>query len=1078
DRETLHDRTVNSSDAAAHMASELEGFEFLRADAREGDLGQVGEYRLLKLLGRGGMGVVFLAEDTVLRRQVALKLLQPGAARNDAVRDRFMREAQAAAALDHDNIVHVYQVGLAHDAPYLAMQLLKGETLTSYLRRKGQLEQADAARIGSEIARGLAAAHAQGLIHRDIKPDNLWIEPTGRVKILDFGLARDLQSSENMTMEGALLGTPRYMSPEQAIGNPLDGRSDLFSLGSVLYELLTGKAAFEGSNLVSILMAISKHDPEAWGSLDGNIDTELKELLSQLLAKTPAKRPAAASTVAEQLASIAARLERNSREKLAPVSAAPRVASGMDRGSRRRWFYAAAAGAAAIFLGIVIYVKLKDGRELKINVSDDVQELHIDVEGEGQAAVEPNVPPRATLASDYDPTPVGVPGTWAVGPDPLWNTGGVFIDSCEVLPGIVERPRSQESGRRWNYETVWPRSQSHVAKVSPDGTYLAIGSQDGATRVYSVDGFKLLTILPGFGGTNGVDGIAWSSDSQALALVADGAKHLRIWTVSGHLTHDEFIDGVTSVAWHPSMPLIAVGTYSQIRLLHQDQDRLEPVEPAVSLPTGARFRCLEWSPDGSRLAAMNFESKVFVWDLHDDSAASPSLTERFTKDLGNASSIAWSPSGDLAVVGDSLVEVFDADGESLKSFPYTGSVVCWTPDGRSMFGHDSGVARLFSMTAEDVESNPMPLWAWADPTAITALRDGRWLIASGNVVVVSSDLKETLFESPTRSESSRDIEWSSDGEHLWIATQPVPERTRIIKTDRWGVWRSAITAAKPTMIEFMAMGIRDDQQLFTSREQLWTSRGESLVPFFPMSALSIRWSPDGKYCAVGTTSGNVLILNEQKALISEQQVGEGETLVNWDPTTNRLAIACGAKLYWTSEAEDWEPRMIVDAGEWLAFHPVWGPKGEWIDVFGVGRWSVSGERLETNVGRLAMNWQPNGEPRAVSTYAHETWVLTPGGLPLASRTLNTQARHMRVPAWNPRHGVVAIPGDYSVVNLLSATDLEPLASILLLYDGEALSFSAAGELLDASNKEAMRHIVKVEIEDGQISLDSPIDAPQ
>lgn len=1079
DRETLHEPTVNTSDGVQLDAGELEGFEFLLREARSGELGRVGDYRLLKLLGRGGMGVVFLAEDTVLKRQVALKLLQPGAARNPAVRERFVREAQAAAGLDHDNIVHVYQVGLTHEAPYLAMQLLKGESLAAYLKQRGRLEPSEVARMGSEIASGLAAAHQRGLIHRDIKPDNLWVEPTGRVKILDFGLARDVQSNENMTVAGALLGTPRYMSPEQAIGNPLDARSDLFSLGSVLFEMLTGKPAFEGPNLVSILMAISKQTPESWDSQEVQLDREFKDLLKRLLAKEPDARPAQTSEVAEQLAAIASRLAQpQSKPQPKTVSKTlTNVSGGNDRGTHRRWMVAAAAGAAALFLGIVIYVKLKDGRELRVEVPDDVEELRIVVEDDSQTPTTTDSPTPTPVASHYDPTPVAMPGSWKAGPDPQWSVAGVSLKTCPVLPGICDVSRVQENGLRWNYETTWPRGYSDVAKVSPDGTHIAIGSQDGATRVYSVEGFELQAIFPGYGGTQGVMDLSWSSDSQSLAIIADGTRRLRVWTVSGRLVHEALIDGCTSVAWHPSESLLAVGTYVKVNLFRINAEGDEP-EEVGSIDSGAGVRCLKWSLDGSRLALTDRVSSITVHDYSSDASGTPIFTQRFRKEIASIKSFEWGPNGELAIlVGESL-EVLDAEGEMLKRFAYSGNAICWDNEGRRLFGHLSMRGLLFELETGNKTEVEWWLWSFTEPNVVGSFPDGRWFVITQNLAVASQDLKKVLFESPINP-SAMDVQWSADGEQLLIATYPLTKGASILKTDRWGVYQSRFEFSQAVVPSQLAVGLRDEHLVATVLNSgLWRVSGESVVPLNEFDASMAAWSHDGEYCAVGTSSGQAVLFDSELNLVNELSfgddqptgAGEGYVLLGWEPGTHRLALARGSRLYWTSEELDWKVQTIVDAGQWLGGYPTWGPAGDWIDIHGIGRWSLDGERVELDTNNIPQAWQPDGEARGVVAAGSETWLVSAGGLKLRSRVLNGSLPHLRKPVWNPRHAVIGILQSNSLVNLVSADSLEPLGVIVLISGSEQISFSAAGELLGPASDDAKKSLVKLEMSDEQVTF--------
>jgi serine/threonine protein kinase len=270
-----------------------------------GEIGRLGGYRVLKLLGVGGMGAVFLAEDGQLGRRVALKVMLPTLAVNPSARQRFLREARAAAAVEHDHVVAIHQVGEERGMPFLAMALLRGESLEERARREGRLPVSEVLRIGREVARGLAAAHEQGLIHRDIKPANVWLEaPGGRVKILDFGLARGAGDTARLTQQGTILGTPSYMAPEQLDGLAVDARADLFSLGVVLYYLATGVLPFTGRDTVSTLMAVSTKEARPPRQLNPDLPPALEALILRLLAKSADGRPPSARAVVEAIAAI------------------------------------------------------------------------------------------------------------------------------------------------------------------------------------------------------------------------------------------------------------------------------------------------------------------------------------------------------------------------------------------------------------------------------------------------------------------------------------------------------------------------------------------------------------------------------------------------------------------------------------------------------------------------------------------------------------------------------------------------------------------------------------------------------
>jgi formylglycine-generating enzyme required for sulfatase activity/serine/threonine protein kinase len=320
-----------SADEVAPLPLPREGKpeeELLRllSPAQEPDeIGRLGNYRVLRVLGAGGMGAVLQAEDPLLKRQVALKVMLPALAAFASHRQRFLQEGQAAAAITHDHVVAIFQVGEANGVPFLAMPLLKGESLEAAMKRR-RLSIADMLRVGRETAEGLAAAHKSGLIHRDIKPANIWLEtvparpgaesPPFRVKILDFGLARGAGGGKGLTQSGAILGTPGYMAPEQAGGRPVDGRSDLFSLGCVLYRMVTGRAAFRGDDLLAVLMAIATETPPPPAELKPDLPPGLSELIMRLLEKAPADRPQTAGAVSAALGAL---------ERQGPAAPAPRA---------------------------------------------------------------------------------------------------------------------------------------------------------------------------------------------------------------------------------------------------------------------------------------------------------------------------------------------------------------------------------------------------------------------------------------------------------------------------------------------------------------------------------------------------------------------------------------------------------------------------------------------------------------------------------------------------------------------------------------------------------------------------------
>jgi len=260
---------------------------------------ELGRYRLGRLIGSGGMGEVYLARDASLRRDVAIKFVNATAGASDLVTRRLLQEAQAVAALDHPGICAVHDVGTdSTGRPYMVMQYVPGETLASRLAR-GPLPVADTLRISAQIADALAAAHRRGIIHRDLKPQNVMLTPSGQPKLLDFGIAKVVPAAEtaatnttitNLTQAYGVVGTPAYMSPEQIQQQPMDGRSDLFALGCILFECLTGHRAFEGKQNLDVLGQVLHVQPPAPSTMRRELDARHDELCRRLLAKDPAER--------------------------------------------------------------------------------------------------------------------------------------------------------------------------------------------------------------------------------------------------------------------------------------------------------------------------------------------------------------------------------------------------------------------------------------------------------------------------------------------------------------------------------------------------------------------------------------------------------------------------------------------------------------------------------------------------------------------------------------------------------------------------------------------------------------------
>jgi len=260
-----------------------------------------GRYRLAEVIGRGGMGTVYRAVDLVLGRAVAVKLLPGLLADQDPTSvARFEREARAAAALNHPAVVAVYDTGADETGRFIVMELVEGRSLEAILRDQAQLDPDRAASVAARVADALAAAHAAGIVHRDIKPANVMVAEDGSVKVLDFGIART-RDTTTLTQNAAVLGTAAYMAPEQALGKPADERSDIYSLGCVLYALLAGHPPFTGDGAAAVLHQHANIAPDPLRAQNSRVSPALETLVMEMLAKSPSERPQTAAQVRDRL---------------------------------------------------------------------------------------------------------------------------------------------------------------------------------------------------------------------------------------------------------------------------------------------------------------------------------------------------------------------------------------------------------------------------------------------------------------------------------------------------------------------------------------------------------------------------------------------------------------------------------------------------------------------------------------------------------------------------------------------------------------------------------------------------------
>jgi serine/threonine-protein kinase len=360
-------------------ASTTVPLDFLSKSDNPAMLGRLGEFEILESIGCGGMGIVLKGYDHELNRYVAVKVLHPHCATSAAARKRFAREAQAAAAVVHQHVVPIYAVDGTHHPPYLVMPFVPGESLQQRLTRQGPFEVIDVLRIGQQVAEGLAAAHAQGLVHRDIKPGNILLERNvERVLLTDFGLARAADDA-SLTQSGVIAGTPQFMSPEQTRGDQVDHRTDLFSLGTVMYTLLAGHSPFRAETALGVLRRVCDDKPRPLREINPSVPVWLEAFIAKLHAKQPADRFASASQVAELLTGCLAHIQQPMQASLPTevFALAWESQTGLKRPVKRFRMFAMAivVGNACLLFSLMLYKSPKDSQESAQRVEESQPQI-------------------------------------------------------------------------------------------------------------------------------------------------------------------------------------------------------------------------------------------------------------------------------------------------------------------------------------------------------------------------------------------------------------------------------------------------------------------------------------------------------------------------------------------------------------------------------------------------------------------------------------------------------------------------------------------------------------------------------
>lgn len=649
--ETLDGKSIKPLRGRRELA-----LDFLEPAGDPAYLGRLAHFEVMRTIGRGGMGVVLEAFDSHLQRNVALKVLDPEYASDETAQKRFCREARAAASIYHENVVAVHQVVKTQEGklPFLVMQLIAGETLEQRIAREKKLPLREIVRIAMQAARGLAAAHAQGLVHRDIKPANMLLEPTdGRVKLTDFGLAR-VADDLKLTRSGFVAGTPLYMAPEQARGEDTDARSDLWGLGAIIYEMATGQTPFRGDSALEVLHKISevKHPPLR--EVEPSAPEWLAEVVDDLLAKKPEDRYQTANDLAEVLEYYWVNLKNASGDL-------PGVCQIELRQRRNRArALAALMGAAMFALGLVAGMFIPWGR--------------LPAPGSSSAA------PVAVLSA---------------------NSGAVWSIDFDAQGQSLTMGVEDGTMRQWDVATQSVKStqDAHGGVVwqiahFPQGELVATAGDDGLVKIWDPAQGAPVKMLEH---PNAVRGMAIAPDGKTI-FTGDRRGGLHAWaTDSGEeLTKAAQPGSIYALkASHDGETLATAGSDKIVRLWNAKT--LTQKLPLAG-HAGPIFG-LSFDAEGKRLASAGWDKIVRIWDT-----GSGQLMKSWTAHPGDIWAIAFSPDGKKIATGgqEGAVKVWDAEsGDLLATFLGHESTVhslAFTRDGKNLAsGARDGSARVWKI---------------------------------------------------------------------------------------------------------------------------------------------------------------------------------------------------------------------------------------------------------------------------------------------------------------------------------------------------------------------------------------------
>jgi serine/threonine protein kinase/Tol biopolymer transport system component len=899
----------------------------------------IGPYRVRSRLGQGGMGVVYLADDTRLGRKVALKLLPANVTADAGRLKRFEQEARAASALNHPNILTIFEVGHADGEHYIAAEYVEGETLRQRLGR-GRLPLKDALDVALQVGTALAAAHKAGIVHRDVKPENVILRPDGYAKVLDFGLAKLSEppargSEESPTLArietdpGTVLGTATYMSPEQACGDVVDARSDIFSLGVVLYEMLAGAPPFRGASTAETMAGILKTEPEPLARAAAETPPELQRIVSKALRKDREERYQFVKEMVVDLKAVRRELDAGVSSSTmpspplgasavelrtpSPTVTQPAASSAeylVGEVKRHPWlaFVATAAAVAAIAAAAALFQRTARGRAgvplqpmriARLTNSGRIGGAAISADGRYAVFVvlergQYGIALRQVTTSS---TTVIVPPGDEVLSVPVFSRDGDYVYYLKSMgPGLTPNLRSLH-----RVPTLGGTSQKVIAHVSSGVSFSPDGRKIAFWRLVPGKGPGSLIVA----GADGSDEKAIASGSGlAFAFLSGGPQ----WSPDG-----------TQIAW-PVVEVTAAEPLAVIALMPVTGGQ----ERRLSDSSWTTITGFAWLPDGSALLlaganeSTNYRSQI--WRVsHPDGHAQP-----LTSDVSSYAGISLTADGRtlLAVQADAVSRIWvTAPGQTKDAKPIGSGrddgffSLSWTPDGRIVHATrdndiwvmdaDGGAARLLTPD-------------WHTNRAPTVSPDGRY--------VVFESWRGSYVQPPTK-----DRLWRMDldgGNPIHLASAGGNPNMPVVTPDgRTVIYVSSTPVSTGSTLPTLGSVSIDGgppQKLNDrySRSPAVSPDGTRIAAFYRAEPAT----PPEKIAVFPITGGEpALVLDAPRGIVAGPLVP-----LRWMPDGRGVTYTVdrgGVGNLWLQPMDGGSPRQITDFGEDSIFSHAWSPDG-------------------------------------------------------------------------------------------------------------------------------------------------------